>query len=207
MTLCPVDDGGMKTWIALAGALLVTGCGFGGASTAATPAGAPSGSGTPQPTQSVRATSVLGGSSGGGRTTTTRASGGAVGNKPEDFKSGNAWYFKSPSGNIYCAINPGTPTMAVGCQASFRIPSLPKCNDPNSLAPAVWVPADPNAKVVEDCVNQGFFIGEKAKVLPYGKVLTAAGYRCESRPTGVRCGLDGTDRGFTIAREGIESSG
>ena len=196
----------MRTWIALTGALLVTGCGFGGSPTAATPAGAPSGSGTPQPAPSVRATAVLAGPS-GARSTTTRAGGGAVGSKPEDFKSGNAWYFKSPSGNIYCAINPGSPSMAVGCQANFLIASMPKCNDPNSLAPAVWVPADPNAKVVEDCVNQGFFVGEKPKVLPYGKVLTAAGYRCESQPTGVRCGLDGTDRGFTIARQGIESSG
>lgn len=56
-------------------------------------------------------------------------------------------------------------------------------------------------------MNQGFFVGDGAKVLPYGSALAVNGYRCASAPNGVTCRVEGSQRGFTFAREGVQTTG
>ncbi|OYO17232.1 hypothetical protein CGZ93_16820 [Enemella dayhoffiae] len=177
--------------------------------TSSAPAATPSG--TPQPSRGPSAAASTGSRAAtptSGRSGTPSGGAAPAGPvDPEGYRVDRAYYFKSPSGNIFCAIQPRSDVQTVGCQSDQVIPTLPKCNKPDSLAPGAWFGSDDNSPVHKDCVNQGFFIGQNPKVLGYGQVLTVGRYRCESRTTEVRCGVDGTDRGFRISKERIDTSG
>lgn len=123
-----------------------------------------------------------------------------------DYREGQAYYFTSPSGNLYCGYHPEQAVLGVGCQAAVLVANMPECNDPDSLAPGVTIPLGDDEPVKAHCFNQGVYVGEERKVLPYGSALEVDGFRCESTTQHMACRHVASGRGFTIAREGIEVS-
>ncbi len=120
-----------------------------------------------------------------------------------DYKEQEAYYFRSPSGNLSCGYYPDQPELGLGCQAAVVVANMPECNDPDSLAASVTISLDARP-VVAQCVNQGFYVGERGKVLPYGSALEIDGFRCESTTAHIACYQLESKRGFTIAKEGID---
>jgi hypothetical protein len=127
--------------------------------------------------------------------------------------AGTRYYFTSPSRNWACAI---VPREKVGCQSATNWPSAmgisgePKSvpgPDGGTTAPnALVVPREGEAQFV--ALEQSEFALDRgpAKVLPFNRILAAAGFRCNvQEASGVSCLSEFSDKGFTFSAEGFEA--
>lgn len=118
------------------------------------------------------------------------------------------YYFTSPSKRWVCAI---IPRERVGCQSSTgsRIAII---GAPDSVADAQGEARPPNAIQVDRVSDAQFasvdvpgyaLVPGPAAVLPFGKVLTVAGFRCNvQEATGISCLSELTGKGFTFSSDG-----
>ena len=107
--------------------------------------------------------------------------------------SGKVRFFHSPTGNISCEVTSKDPRGTYAYCQSFRpVQSVRMGRRGHSKVCKGW-------KCVGDPPSNSFELG-------YGESVRVGPFRCFSRTTGVSCGLIGTDRGFTIARAGIQVS-
>ena len=109
------------------------------------------------------------------------------------FRSADGYYFTSPSGNLRC----GYTADFVGCQAVIVVSNLLQCNRP-AVDKAPIVTYNTTRGVRAECTNQGIFIRENAKVLPYDHGVRLGPYVCISMKTNVRC-IKG-QAGFTASK-------
>ncbi|MFN3007158.1 hypothetical protein [Mycolicibacterium wolinskyi] len=117
-----------------------------------------------------------------------------------------AYYFSTPSGRWHCAI---LPRDRAGCESADGLNSGIGITG----APDVIVdgePTTPNAIVVDRDHDAAFvvlpqtqFSLDTAAVLPFGKVLAVAGFRCNVQEEhGVSCVRELTGKGFTFSGDG-----
>jgi hypothetical protein len=119
-----------------------------------------------------------------------------------------AYYFTSPSKRWVCAVIPGD---AVGCQSSSGS-TIPIKGAPDTVAGQDGTDAAPNAiQVSRDAEPQfatldspGYsLVPGPAAILPFGKVLIVAGFRCNvQETTGISCASEVTGKGFTFSADG-----
>ena len=116
------------------------------------------------------------------------------------------YYFSTPSGRWRCAI---LPRDRAGCESAAGLTAGVGVAD----APEVEVdgrPTAPNAIAVDRDHDAGFvaltesqFADTSATTLPFGKVLAAAGFRCNvQEASGVSCVRELTGYGFTFSGDG-----
>jgi hypothetical protein len=120
-----------------------------------------------------------------------------------------AYYFTSPSKKWVCAI---IPRATAGCQASSGS-TIPVKGAPDTVSAQDGTDAAPNAiQVARDADPQfavldapGYsLVPGPAKVLPFDKVLIAAGFRCNvQEATGISCASEFTGKGFTFSVDGF----
>jgi hypothetical protein len=124
---------------------------------------------------------------------------------------GTSYYFTSPSGTWACAI---IPREKVGCQSEINWPSaMGVTGEPDSVTDAAGEPAAPNALLLPREGAAEFVALENpefsldpgpAKVLPFNRILAAAGFRCNvQEATGVSCLSEFSDKGFTFSPDGF----
>ncbi|MET9199068.1 hypothetical protein [Gordonia sp. NPDC003585] len=124
---------------------------------------------------------------------------------PSQFRSGQRngedVYFTSPTGNIWCRF--GSVDYSAGCQAkNAPIPAGADCRG-NSMYPAHTLSRGfflRGAAVMPACFNQGVFVGYEARALPYDHSISAHGYLCVSRVTGMTC-FARSARGFVLSMQ------
>jgi hypothetical protein len=113
-------------------------------------------------------------------------------------------HFRSPSGNISCAMFGGGAECVVKKQSWPRLPARPASCDVD------WVPNNLSVSgtrvFVGACrgdVGPLCFAGSGCRTLGYGRSTMLGKVRCASARNGVTCRrLDGRRVGFRIAREG-----
>lgn len=119
------------------------------------------------------------------------------------------YYFTSPSGRWSCAI---LPRDKAGCQSANGLSAgLGIPGEPDEVPDGEGGTTSPNALAVEGKHDAGFvalaeseFSLDTAKELPFGKVLAAAGFRCNvQEDTGLSCARELTGKGFTFTAEGF----
>lgn len=123
-----------------------------------------------------------------------------------DADDHTGYYFRSPSGRWRCAI---VPHSKAGCQSSSGS-TMSIRGEPDTVTASDGTSAAPNAIVIETtgdahfaALQQGEFspASGAAKVLPFNKVLDAAGFRCNVQESaGVSCASELTAKGFTFSR-------
>ncbi|MDG5483527.1 hypothetical protein [Mycolicibacterium gadium] len=125
--------------------------------------------------------------------------------------AGTSYYFTSPSGNWACAI---IPRDKVGCQSAANWPSamgitgapdaVPGADGDTTTPNALVIPRDGDAQFValeepEFALDPG-----PAKVLPFNRILAAAGFRCNVQESaGVSCLSEFSEKGFTFSADGF----
>lgn len=125
--------------------------------------------------------------------------------------SGTAYYFTSPSGTWACAI---IPRVKVGCQSATNWPSAMRITgEPDTVPDAVGEATAPNALLIPRDGDAQFVALDQpefaldpgpAKVLPFNRILAAAGFRCNvQEATGVSCLSEFSDKGFTFSPDGF----
>lgn len=111
-------------------------------------------------------------------------------------------YFTSPSGNIRCAMRPSdqqTPVICYIKERDFEPPPRPAdCPESMSWAGA-FVTLGPAGSQSGLCTGDSP-VPLGSTVLPYGSVLTFAGYSCLSAQSGVECVDPAGAHGFTLNR-------
>jgi len=124
---------------------------------------------------------------------------------------GTNYYFTSPSGTWACAI---MPRAKVGCQSATNWPSaMGITGEPDSVTETTGETTTPNALVIARDGTAQFVALEQpefsldpgpAKVLPFNKILAAAGFRCNvQEATGVSCLSEFSGNGFTFSSDGV----
>lgn len=109
--------------------------------------------------------------------------------------------FVSPTLNIWCRL--GRAQYTAGCQAKYApIPAGADCKGTDmyplsTLSKGFMLEGD---KVTPSCFNQGIFTSSERRVLPYGYSISANGYTCYSRSTGVTCTTP-SGRGFVLSMQ------
>jgi hypothetical protein len=119
------------------------------------------------------------------------------------------YYFTTPSGKWRCAI---ISRIKAGCQsASSWQAGLGIPGQPSTVPGAAGAAAKPNAIVLDWEGDAHFAALDKpefwlnpnpAKVVPFNRILAAAGFRCNVQESGVSCISDLTENGFTFSAEG-----
>lgn len=118
------------------------------------------------------------------------------------------YYFTTPSGRWACAI---VPRQKAGCQsAADWQSSLGITGEPETVPGATGEETTPNALVVDREGDPAFvaldhpeFVLESANVLPFNRILVAAGFRCNVQESGVSCMSEASGKGFSFAPEGF----
>lgn len=120
----------------------------------------------------------------------------------------SAYYFTSPSKRWVCAI---IPRAEAGCQASTGS-GIPVKDAPDAVANAAGTEEAPNAIRVGRAAEPEFAVLDSpgyslvpgpAAILPFGKVLIVAGFRCNvQEATGISCASEFTGNGFTFSADG-----
>ena len=118
------------------------------------------------------------------------------------------YYFTTPSGRWACAI---VPRVRAGCMAAADWQSgMGVTGEPETALDALGEPATPNALVVSRegdpvfvALDQPEFVLDTANVLPFNRILVAAGFRCNVQESGVSCMSEASGRGFSFAPEGF----
>lgn len=116
---------------------------------------------------------------------------------PTYLAFGAAWYFRSPSGNIGCAIE----TTAAACdivEKTWAPPSKPSSCELD-WGQNIAVVTNPKPEARFGCVGDTVFNAE-APALAFGEKLTHNGFACESRQDGIRCVHVASGRGFLLGR-------
>jgi len=111
--------------------------------------------------------------------------------------------FVSPTKNIWCRL--GATRTTAGCQAKTApVPAGAEKScagnemyPPSSLSRGFWFDGH---SVVPTCFNQGIFTSPHPKALPYGYTISANGYNCTSRETGMTC-TNGAGHGFVMSTQ------
>lgn len=117
------------------------------------------------------------------------------------------YYFSTPSGRWQCAI---LPRDRAGCQPAGGTSTMSVTGAPETVPDATGATAAPNALILDRDTDAHFanlaqpdFAQSAAVVLPFGKVLAVAGFRCNvQEQSGVSCVREVTGRGFTFSAEG-----
>ena len=125
--------------------------------------------------------------------------------------TGTSYFFTSPSGTWACAI---VPRVKVGCQSATGWPSaMGIAGEPESVLTAAGESDTPNALVVAR-EGEAEFVAldepefaldpEPAKILPFNRILAAAGFRCNvQEQSGVSCLSEISGNGFTFSPDGV----
>lgn len=117
----------------------------------------------------------------------------------------NGYFFSTPSGRWHCAI---LPHEQAGCQlAGAPASGIGIATAPATVPDGSGGTASPNAIAVDATHDAGFvavetptFSTDSPAVLPFGKVLAVAGFRCNvQEQTGVSCVRELTGKGFTFS--------
>ncbi|MGV0813007.1 hypothetical protein ABQF34_13690 [Mycolicibacterium boenickei] len=124
-----------------------------------------------------------------------------------DVDGRRAYYFSTPSGRWRCAI---LPRERAGCQAADGTSAMAVTGAPEEVPDGAGGTTAPNALVLGQDADAQFaavaepeFAQPAAVVLPFGKALAVAGFRCNvQEQTGVSCVREVTGRGFTFSAEG-----
>lgn len=117
------------------------------------------------------------------------------------------YYFTSPSKRWVCAI---MPRGAAGCQSSTGS-TIPITGAPDTAPAPDGTAGTPNAIEVgrdteprfADLDSPGYaLVPGPAVVLPFGKLLIVAGFRCNvQEETGISCASELTGKGFTFSAD------
>ncbi|MCE1178024.1 MAG: hypothetical protein LWW86_03225 [Micrococcales bacterium] len=181
----------------------------GAGTTSATPADASTPAGTTsQPGSGTTSQPAAGTTSMAPSTTTATGGSGVTRVDPKAYAGPVAgdYRFVSPSGNLYC----GKTANIVGCQSHDLVANLPKCNNPDTAQ--AFIAVGPNG-TERRCTNEGVFIEQSPKVLPYGSWLVMGDYSCVSEKSGISCTYTRTvkgeqdELGFHASRQGFEFAG
>jgi hypothetical protein len=118
------------------------------------------------------------------------------------------YFFTTPSGRWQCAI---VPRVKAGCEAASG--GLEITGAPEEVPDAAGEPAAPTALVVDREGDAHFTASETpefgldpgpAVVLPFNRILAAAGFRCNVQEvSGISCLSEKSRRGFTFSDEGF----
>ena len=118
------------------------------------------------------------------------------------------YYFTSPSKRWVCAI---IPRERAGCQSSAGS-GIAITGAPESVPDAQGNDVAPNAIQVDRTTDAQFVVLDPpgyslvpgpAAILPFDKVLTVAGFRCNvQEATGISCLSELTGKGFTFSTDG-----
>jgi hypothetical protein len=103
--------------------------------------------------------------------------------------------FRSPSGNIHCALSYGELRCDIGQRSYTPPPPLRRsaeCEHGNSVGMRAQGPAQ--VLCVTDTV-----LNPDHRVLPYGTAWQGGGFACTSSQTGIRC-VNAAGRGWEMAR-------
>ncbi len=111
-------------------------------------------------------------------------------------ESGNEAFFRSPSGNIWCAITAGDGVVAE-CYLRRFTPAPQLAAQGCAQAWGFFVDHQGVGRAV--CTDPSFVMMQQPKVLDYGRWVTFAGVTCRSERTGMTC-TNGNGRGFSVAR-------
>ena len=110
--------------------------------------------------------------------------------------------FYSPSRNIACGMFDDSSYSYVNCQSR-----VPPQNVTMHASGRLTICRDPTpSNVTNDC-NLGDPGEGVIPVLAYGKQITVGRFRCQSLPTGVRCTVIRSGKGFLINRDGVSRVG
>ena len=119
-----------------------------------------------------------------------------------------AYYFTSPSKRWSCAV---IPRRLAGCQSSTGS-TIPIADAPATVLDAQGSEVAPNAIEVGPDTDARFasvdapgysLVPGPATVLPFGKVLIVAGFRCNvQEATGISCASESSGKGFTFDADG-----
>jgi hypothetical protein len=109
------------------------------------------------------------------------------------------YYFTTPSGKWRCAI---LTRIKAGCQAASNWQSgLGVRGEPDSAnALVVESQGDPQFVTLEQ--PEFSLVPGLANVLPFNRILAAAGFRCNVQESGVSCQSEPTGKGFSFSAEG-----
>ncbi|VEG55378.1 Uncharacterised protein [Mycolicibacterium aurum] len=120
------------------------------------------------------------------------------------------YYFTSPSGRWECAI---VPRVSAGCQNAQSSTRIGITGAPDEVPGPDGEPTAPNAVVVDRNADPQFAAlpapgvalePGPATVLPFNRVLAAAGFRCNvQEATGISCQSEFSGKGFTFSAEGF----
>jgi hypothetical protein len=119
-----------------------------------------------------------------------------------------SYFFTTPSGSWACAI---VPRVKAGC-GSATGSGMSITGAPETVINALGEEATPNAVVVEREADARFVALEEpefvlepgpANVLPFNRILAAAGFRCNVQESGISCLSEKSGKGFTFAPEGF----
>jgi hypothetical protein len=124
---------------------------------------------------------------------------------------GTTYYFTSPSGTWACAI---IPRVKAGCQSATSWPSamgitgepdaVPDAAGEATAPNALLVPRDGDARFVALDQPEFSLDSGSANVLPFNRILAAAGFRCNvQEATGVSCLSEFSGKGFTFSADGF----
>ncbi|WNG85207.1 hypothetical protein C6A87_014605 [Mycobacterium sp. ITM-2016-00317] len=123
------------------------------------------------------------------------------------------YYFTSPSGRWECAI---LPRVRAGCQNAQNAARIGIGPAPDEVPGADGEPGPPTAVVVDRTADPHFVALEPrefglearpAAVLPFNRVLAAAGFRCNvQEAVGISCLSELSGKGFTFSSDSYTAS-
>jgi hypothetical protein len=125
------------------------------------------------------------------------------------------YFFTSPSGTWRCAI---IPHEEAGCRSAKSSTSLGLAGIdgvPATVPDATGTRISPNAIVVRStgdadftAVDAGVYVRDSGadQTLPFGRILAAAGFRCNVQDIGISCMSETSGNGFTFSADGFTPS-
>lgn len=125
----------------------------------------------------------------------------------------NGYYFTTPTGRWHCAIIVGGDPHMAGCQpatntgAGIGVKGAPtvESNYSHKQVPPDTILIERGSEPRFAVLRQAVFrlAPQEAKVLPYNTSLSADGFTCTARDSGVSCADDASRKGFTFSTEGF----
>jgi hypothetical protein len=112
--------------------------------------------------------------------------------------AGAATFFKSPSGNIGCAMQAKLGVRCDILKRDWRPPPKPE-SCPGEYGNGVFV--GPRGPGTYTCATDTV-IGA-GRTLGYGRSVSRGRYRCTSRSSGIRCVNRRNDHGFKLSRQRV----